>query len=151
MGRIVMVNGAAKCRIDQLRVGDRVDLEGDQYADPGHDRPDFQCEFQVVSEIEHETAYCVVVHFDNFSCGFPPDHMVDVDGEQTEWPCAACGNGEAACEIGGTVLCDDCLADKCRTALQADFGRLCCSVSKQDNGYLRICLAPSGVEHEHNM
>ena len=91
--RSFLINGAAYCRIDQLAVGQRVDLEGDQIADPetyaadgdtsASQHPEFEFEFEVVSEIERETAGCFCVYFESgFACGFPPDHAVAVDGEQ---------------------------------------------------------------------
>lgn len=94
MSAIQWKNGHAVCRVDQLVIGQRVDLQNDLYADPkgrdftqdgvgsGTDHPEFETEFQVVYDIERETPDCLVVHFDGFSCGFPPHHEVDVDGEQ---------------------------------------------------------------------
>jgi len=81
------------CRIDKLRVGQRVDLEGDVFADPetyaadgdaSHSQhPEFQFEFEVVAAITRETEDCICVDFESgFCCGFESDHEVDVDGEQ---------------------------------------------------------------------
>lgn len=79
-------NGNVQRLVSDLRVGDYVDLEGNIFADPFTDgespHPEFAFEFQEVCEIEFETPDCTVVHFNNFSCGFPPDHWIDVDGEQ---------------------------------------------------------------------
>ncbi len=88
-----------QCRIDQLRIGQRVDLEGDMFADPEYylaaqdgeespefnsEHPEWQFEFEKVLAVEIETDECTRVDFESgFSCGFPPDHEVDVDGEQT--------------------------------------------------------------------
>jgi hypothetical protein len=82
-----------KTRIENLRIGQRVDLEGDLFADtlyyeaddPGaSDHPEFQFEWETVAAIERETGECIRVDFaSGFSCGFPPDHEVDIDGEQT--------------------------------------------------------------------
>ena len=68
-----------------LRIGQRVDLEGDVIADPGDksDHPEFAYEFEVVELIERETEDCVCVYFESgLTCGFPVDHDVDVDPEQ---------------------------------------------------------------------
>ncbi len=76
------IDGHVQRRVDRCRVGDRIDLEDDSIADPQHSHPEFECEFQVLREIERKTPDCIVLHFDNFSCGFPPDHCLTVDGEQ---------------------------------------------------------------------
>lgn len=87
------INGNVQRRVDMLKIGDRVDLEGDIFADPcggasdsasmgDSEHPEFAFEFQTVREIEQESADCICVYFDNFACGFPPDHWIDVDGEQ---------------------------------------------------------------------
>ncbi len=87
------INGNAQRRVDMLRIGDRVDLEGDIFADPrggasdslsmvDSEHPEFAYEFQEVMEIERESEDCMCVYFINFACGFPPDHWIDVDGEQ---------------------------------------------------------------------
>lgn len=84
------INGNAQRRVDMLRIGDRVDLENDIFADPdgyvsgpnNSSHPEFQYEFQEVLEIERESEDCICVYFNNFACGFPPDHWIDVDGEQ---------------------------------------------------------------------
>lgn len=71
-----------------LRPGDRVDLEGDPYADPDASQseegnPAFQYEYQVVESVELETPHCVLVHFEGWdACGFPVKHRVRVDPEQ---------------------------------------------------------------------
>lgn len=85
-----MSQGAVVCRVDQLRPGQRVDLEGDPIADVMYDaatcespHPEFQFEFEVVTAVDLETPGCILVTFESgFACGFPPDHEVDVDGEQ---------------------------------------------------------------------
>lgn len=85
------VDGHVQRRVDMLKIGDRVDLENDIFADPcaknslglgDSEHPEFAYEFQTVHEIEQESADCICVYFDNFACGFPPDHWIDVDGEQ---------------------------------------------------------------------
>jgi hypothetical protein len=66
--------------ISALKIGDRVDLEGDRYADPKHDDFAKECEYAVVSEIEVETDDCTAVVFEGSAVsayvGFPPDHEV---------------------------------------------------------------------------
>lgn len=89
----------AQVRVDALVIGQRVDLQNDIIADPeGYvaatdgegetDHPEFEFEFCVVESI---TAFggdepCLIVNFlisgGEFTCGFPPDHEVDVDPEQ---------------------------------------------------------------------
>ncbi len=80
-----------KIRIDALRIGQRVDLAGDTIADPvGYatkgietNHPEFLFEYEIVSDIVSEGPDCIVVTFESsFSCGFPPDHRVDIDPEQ---------------------------------------------------------------------
>lgn len=46
-------------------------------------------------------------------------------------------------------LCDDCAAEEFRKALKPLAGALCCSISRDNHGNLRLCLAPFGVEHLH--
>lgn len=91
VNRTVLLGGVAMRRVDQLRAGDRVDLEADVIADPdayaggNSQHSEFEFEFEVVLEMECETDECTRVDFESgFSCGFPPDHLVHVDGEQGE-------------------------------------------------------------------
>jgi hypothetical protein len=65
-------------RVSTLKVGDRVDLEGDQYADPNAN-PYLEFEWAVVGDFEWETPGCIRVDFDHGSVGFPPDHLVKID------------------------------------------------------------------------
>jgi len=85
------VHGHVERLVSALRPGDRVDLAGDIFADPiGHidaleqsDHPEFQFEFETVESVDVESADCICVYFESgFACGFPPDHWIDVDGEQ---------------------------------------------------------------------
>ena len=64
--------------VGDLQIGDVVDLEGDEYADPLKDNTLLQNEYQEVSEVEVEEPGCVLVCFNDFMCGFPPDHQVKV-------------------------------------------------------------------------
>lgn len=92
---VYMINGVAKRRVDQLQPGDRVDLEGDAYADPwpedqsadehyaATEHREFAFEFETVLQVVRESADCIRVDFESgLSFGFPPDHLIDVDGEQ---------------------------------------------------------------------
>lgn len=87
----VIRQGVTRCRVDHLQIGQRVDLQSDPFADSeafwGGDEatlhPAFQFEFETVAEIEGEGPDCICVTFESgFSCGFPPSHEVDIDGEQ---------------------------------------------------------------------
>lgn len=66
-----------KKKISELEPGDLVDLQGDRYADNGN-HPEFEFEYCEVGELVVENTNCVLVHFDKISCGFPPDHFVEV-------------------------------------------------------------------------
>jgi hypothetical protein len=84
--------GVCRRPVAELRPGDRVDLEGDVFADPDvyadplngvSEHPEFEFEFQVVEAVVPETDECTRVEFEGgFVCGFAPDHMIEVDGEQ---------------------------------------------------------------------
>jgi len=66
-------------RVSDLTPADKVDLEGDRYADNG-EHPEFEFEYERPFEVVRETPDCVLVNFESgFSCGFPPDHLVKVD------------------------------------------------------------------------
>lgn len=90
MTRTLYIDGVTRRRVDDLLPGDRVDLENDVIADPeGHasdgEFSNFQFEFEVVGLIERESDDCIRIDFESgFSCGFPPDHLIDVDGEQPD-------------------------------------------------------------------
>lgn len=76
------LDGHVERRVDQVKVSDRIDLEGDHFADPTSENHEFKFEFACVNEIERETPNCIVLHTSQGSFGFPPDHWLDVDGEQ---------------------------------------------------------------------
>lgn len=72
-------------RVGQVKEGDWLDLQDDDYADPANgdqrdglgEHPFWAYEYAKVESVEHETPECTVLHFENGpSCGFPPDHMV---------------------------------------------------------------------------
>ncbi len=71
--------GRGKVYVKDLRVGDVVDLEGDEYADPDHDVVDYVYEYQVVGSIEieaREGEVHVVVFEDDHVVAFPPLHEI---------------------------------------------------------------------------
>lgn len=66
-------------RVDELKPGDLVDLEGDEFADPNGTNETFPFEYTEVEEAKRETSTCVAVAFLGFDVvGFPPDHVVKV-------------------------------------------------------------------------
>lgn len=65
-------------KVSALREGMMVDLEGDQYADPKHDHPEYEYEYCVVDQITQESPGVILVEFRNSACGFPPEHMVRI-------------------------------------------------------------------------
>lgn len=72
----------AYIRADQVKEGDKLDFEGDKFADPNgnglslHAEFDFTFEFATVEGVERETEGCVRIDTDQGSYGFPPDHMI---------------------------------------------------------------------------
>lgn len=62
--------------VSALAEGDRIDLEGDKYADPQHEHPMYPFEDAVVIGVEPETENCTVIHIEGESIGFPPSHYV---------------------------------------------------------------------------
>lgn len=74
----VMDQGTIKTKVADIREGDLIDLEGDEYADPWK-RDLFTFEFARVDEIEDERPAhsCIVLHTTQGSFGFPPDHQVE--------------------------------------------------------------------------
>jgi hypothetical protein len=91
------IDCATRRPVTELRPGDRVDLQLDAIADAGGwaavengeswiantSHPEWEFEWEVVAAVERETADCIRVDFESgFSCGFPADWLVEVDGEQ---------------------------------------------------------------------
>jgi hypothetical protein len=75
-------------RADQVQEGDRLDLEGDQFADPSGDGIGesghfygFEFELAEVESVEVETPDCIVIHTSLGSFGFPPDHNIKQEGD----------------------------------------------------------------------
>ena len=64
--------------VKDLKEGDLVDLEGDIYADPDHDKPLLVDTYQEVDRLEPEGEGCICVYFVDFTCAFPPEHRVRV-------------------------------------------------------------------------
>lgn len=86
MTRDRYINGNVQRRVDMLQPGDRIDLENDLFADTegtSDFHTHYESEFAVVDEVVRETEDCICVYFESTPpVGFPPDHWVDVDGEQ---------------------------------------------------------------------
>ena len=65
--------------VEELKEGDLVDLEGDQYADPSHDDGcAFPYEYAMVLGVDEETPECTRVDFDSTSVGFPHGYRLPV-------------------------------------------------------------------------
>ncbi len=76
----------AQRRIDQVRVGDLLDLEHDEYADPtyhrdGYGSDNFKYEFARVLNVERKTDNWFVVYATQGAFHFPCDHWVNVGGD----------------------------------------------------------------------
>lgn len=78
--------------VADLRPGDLVDLDGDVYADPDRNHPEFEFEFALVDTVERETDSCAVVYFEGFACGFPPQHRLKCSPVPTYYECGICGH-----------------------------------------------------------
>lgn len=65
-------------RVEELREGDKIDLEGDAYADPDKTEIYYQCEYVEVIDIKWEGENCVVISTEAGVVGFPPKHEVKV-------------------------------------------------------------------------
>ncbi len=63
--------------------------------------------------------------------------------------CEVCGEQDATCQTQEVGMCDDCFEDAVRDALTPLLGRTCASVSRNRPGFLQVCLAPYGIEHDH--
>ena len=70
-------------KVTELREGDHVDLQGDRYADPDAEHPEYEFDYAVVDTLQWEGPGCLVVHFESTdSVGFPPTHNVRVAATQ---------------------------------------------------------------------
>jgi hypothetical protein len=78
----IVVDAPEMIRADAVQVGDLLDLEGDQFADPenggGGELPtnDFEFELAEVTEVERETPDCIRIGGPGYCVGFPVDHML---------------------------------------------------------------------------
>jgi len=64
--------------------------------------------------------------------------------------CEVCGEQHASVKLLECAVCDDCAADALRESVKDTIGNVCASVSRNhSNGFLQMCLAPHGVEHDH--
>ncbi len=63
--------------------------------------------------------------------------------------CDICGEQDVSCQTQECGMCDECFSEHCRDALRPLLGNVCASISRQENGWLQICLAVYGVEHVH--
>lgn len=62
---------------------------------------------------------------------------------------AGCGD-RATVQLADVGYCDDCAANALRESVRALAGKCCCNVWRQRNGFIAVCLAPFGVEHDHS-
>ncbi|HTE40289.1 MAG TPA: hypothetical protein VK629_05650 [Steroidobacteraceae bacterium] len=79
---MIMVNRPVKLvPAKDIKPGDMLDLEGDQFADPKKDKPFFECELGTVESVERETPDCVAIMIEGVDMfGFPPEHLLCVHG-----------------------------------------------------------------------
>lgn len=61
-----------------VRAGQLVDLEGDEFADPLLDHRRYYWELIEVMDVERESPDCVRIDFDGESVGFPTNHLLKV-------------------------------------------------------------------------
>lgn len=75
----------------------------------------------------------------------------DEDEDDSPYCDAGCGQ-RATVQTAECGYCDDCFAESCRDTSLVDLMGYepCCNVWRQNNGFLVICLAPRGVEHDHS-
>ena len=112
----IYLNGVVTRAVLDLLPGDRVDLQNDLFADPdghtgGESPAALECEFQTVESVVRETPDCVCVYFEGFDAvGFPVDHRVEVDGEQTPDERVANAAEAGVVDSGGSLALDRALA-----------------------------------------
>lgn len=79
--RIIARDGSYYIAALDVREFDLLDLEGDEFADPGgngiSESGDFTFEFATVEAVERETENCIRIDTDQGSYGFPPDHLIE--------------------------------------------------------------------------
>lgn len=86
--RIIARDGSYWIAAQDVREEDLLDFQGDSIADPENKgeryNPEppatvtiFWAEYATVEAVEHETPDCVLIHTDQGSYGFPPDHLIE--------------------------------------------------------------------------
>ncbi len=71
-------------------------------------------------------------------------------GEYEAPYCEVCGEEHATMSTSYVGACDSCAENMLRIALQPLMGQVCGNISRRVNGFITTCLAPYGVEHNHN-
>lgn len=67
-----------KKKVQDLKTGDKVDLEGDKYADPFNNNPYYASELAIVDSIEQETESNIIVYFEEATVSFPMNYELKV-------------------------------------------------------------------------
>ncbi|WP_210499119.1 hypothetical protein [Vibrio crassostreae] len=62
-----------------LKTGMRIDLEGDEFADPKGDNTILQDEYAEVGAVDIETEDCVCIYAHNITVGFPVEHKIKLN------------------------------------------------------------------------
>ena len=63
--------------------------------------------------------------------------------------CEQCGEVEATAHLAEASLCDTCFEWSMKEALEDVFSYVPCCALTWVNGQPRLCLVPSGTEHDH--
>ena len=66
----------SKKQVKDIKIGDRLDLAGDNYADPDNSNTFFECQYVEVTDLENETPNCICIYTEAGAFGMPPDHLV---------------------------------------------------------------------------
>jgi hypothetical protein len=81
-------DGREMIKAANVKAGDRLDLEGDKFADPNGDGIGesghfygFEFELAEVESVVRETPGCILIHTSLGSFGFPPDHLIKQEGD----------------------------------------------------------------------
>ena len=100
--RTTSKDGSYFIKARNIIVGDRLDLEGDDYADPDGDGtgPDghfyaFDMEYALVEHVEHESDESILIQTSLGSFAFPHDHEIEVAAEgglPAFYECGICGH-----------------------------------------------------------
>ena len=71
--------------------------------------------------------------------------------DELELPyCEVCGETESTVQLQHVGACDNCAESMLREALADLCGPICANVSRRGNGHVTVCLAPHGIEHDHD-